>query len=259
MVKHRTDIALLDDAPRVHHRDAVGVACDDPQVVRDQYYGHAGFTPERVDQVEHLCLHGDVERRGRLVCDQHFRSEGDRHCDQHTLAHAAGELVREMPEAAPRIRNLHSLEQFDGLRRCVRAAHAPVGANHLDDLLADAEHRVESAQRILEDHRHHRSAAGAQLIRRESDQVALADQHRAGFDPSRPGHQAERREKCHAFAGARFADHRKYLARPHRQRDIVNDRYRTGGAGKAGAQPANLERETGRHSRRGIALQFGRR
>ena len=49
-----------------------------------------------------LVLHGDVERRGRLVGDQQRRPVGHRHCRERPLAHAAGEFMR--IGARPRLR-----------------------------------------------------------------------------------------------------------------------------------------------------------
>ena len=46
------------------------------------------------EQVHDLRLHRHVERRGRLVGDQHLRVQRQRHRDHDALAHAAGELVR---------------------------------------------------------------------------------------------------------------------------------------------------------------------
>ena len=45
------------------------------------------------EHLEHLGLHGHVERGGRLVGDQQLRVAGDGHGDHRPLAHAAGELV----------------------------------------------------------------------------------------------------------------------------------------------------------------------
>ncbi len=45
-------------------------------------------------QLEDLRLHRHVERRGRLVGDQHVGVAGERHGDHHPLPLAAGELVR---------------------------------------------------------------------------------------------------------------------------------------------------------------------
>jgi hypothetical protein len=61
--------------------------------VGDEQHRHA----ERLcnpEQLQDLRLHGDVERRGRLVGDQQVGLVGERHGDHHALALAAGELVR---------------------------------------------------------------------------------------------------------------------------------------------------------------------
>ena len=51
-------------------------------------------------QVEDLRLDRHVERGRRLVGDQQLRLAGQRHGDHHALAHAAGELVRIVVDAA---------------------------------------------------------------------------------------------------------------------------------------------------------------
>ena len=59
-----------DDAPAIHHHDAVGHLGYRAHVVRDQ---HRRAAPRLLfaQQVEDLRLHGHVQRRGRLVGDQH--------------------------------------------------------------------------------------------------------------------------------------------------------------------------------------------
>ena len=81
--------ALLDHAAGVHDGDAVGHLGDGAHVVGDHHDGHAELLLDVAHQVEDLGLHGDVERGGRLVGDQHLRAAGDRHGDHHPLAHAA--------------------------------------------------------------------------------------------------------------------------------------------------------------------------
>ena len=46
-----------------------------------------------LEELEDLRLHGDVERRRRLVGDQEIGPIGERHRDHHPLALPAGELV----------------------------------------------------------------------------------------------------------------------------------------------------------------------
>ena len=68
--------------------------------------------------LQDLRLHGDVERRGRLVGDQQIRLVGERHRDHHALALAAGQLVRIARQPPVRIGNADLRQQFE---RCARA------------------------------------------------------------------------------------------------------------------------------------------
>ena len=80
----------LDDAAGIHHRDLVGAAGDDAEIVGDQDHRHVAALLLARQQVEDLRLHGDVERRRRLVGDQELGLAGKRDGDGHALAHAAG-------------------------------------------------------------------------------------------------------------------------------------------------------------------------
>ena len=55
---------------RVHHQHVVGHLRDDAEVVRDHDDRHAELLLEAPQQPEDLRLHGDVERRRRLVGDE---------------------------------------------------------------------------------------------------------------------------------------------------------------------------------------------
>jgi hypothetical protein len=58
------------DLALVHHRDAVGHAGDDGEVMGDEQEGHVFLGHEVFQEVEDLCLGGDVERGGWLIRDQ---------------------------------------------------------------------------------------------------------------------------------------------------------------------------------------------
>ena len=60
---------VLDDAAGVHHQHAVADLGDDGDVVADQEERDVVRVADRLEQVEDLLLHGDVERRRRLVGD----------------------------------------------------------------------------------------------------------------------------------------------------------------------------------------------
>jgi hypothetical protein len=57
---------------------AVGDVADDVEVVRDEDVGEVEVALEVLQQVEDLRLHGDVERRDRLVADDQLRVDHER-------------------------------------------------------------------------------------------------------------------------------------------------------------------------------------
>ena len=86
--------AFFDDAAGVHHRDSIGMAGDDAQVVRDEQQREMKFLLHLFQQVEDLRLNRDIERRRGLVGNQQERLAGERDGNQDTLPHAARKLMR---------------------------------------------------------------------------------------------------------------------------------------------------------------------
>jgi hypothetical protein len=121
-----------------------------------------------------LGLHGDIEGGRRLVGDEHRRVERDGHRDHDALAHPPGELVRVGLDALLGRRDGDPLHQAHGLSVGIRLVHAAVLAEHLGDLPAHREGRVQRAQRILEDHRDLRAARLASLLLGHRQQVLPA-------------------------------------------------------------------------------------
>ena len=80
------------------------------------------------EQVQDLRLHGDVQRGGRLVGDQQRRVVDQGHRDHRPLAHAAGELVRVLVEAARRLRDADPVQHVDRPLARPRAGCASGGA-----------------------------------------------------------------------------------------------------------------------------------
>ena len=91
---------LLDDVAAAHHGDRVGDVVDHREIVRDEQVGQAEGALQVLEEVEHLCLHRDVERRDRLVAEQHLRVQRKGAGDAETLALAAGKRVRIAPQGA---------------------------------------------------------------------------------------------------------------------------------------------------------------
>ena len=90
----------LDDLPEVHDRDPVGDVADDGEVVGDEEVGEPELLLQLDEQVQHLRLDRDVERRHRLVGDDELRLQDERAGDPDALALAAAELVRVAAQAS---------------------------------------------------------------------------------------------------------------------------------------------------------------
>ena len=110
-VRHEGVDAVLDDAARVHHGDAIGHLDGRADVVRDEDHGHARLALQFAQQQEDLDLHGGIERRRGLVGQQQARPARQRQRDHRALAHAARELVRIGVESSGGLRDLHAIEE----------------------------------------------------------------------------------------------------------------------------------------------------
>ena len=140
----------LDDAAQVHHRDPVPDVFDHRQIVGDEEVSQAEFFLQVHQQVEHLRLHRDVQRRHRLVGDDQPGVQCQRARDAQPLALPAGELERIALERVTA--QAHLLQQRHDTALLVRGIGHTVVLQRLGDDLADAHARVERRIRILEHH-----------------------------------------------------------------------------------------------------------
>ena len=132
-------------------------------------------------ELEHLRLDGGVQAGGRLVEDQQRRVLGQRHGDDDALLHAARELVRVAPHDAVRVGDLHLAQHLPG--PLARLLGVDAGDHeHLGDLVADPDRRVQRAARVLVDHRDLGRAQRAHLRLAHAGEVLARDAHRAARD-----------------------------------------------------------------------------
>ena len=188
-----------------------------------------------------------VQRRRRLVRDDQLRVAGEGHRDHHALAHAAGELVREHLVDALAVCDADHLQQLDrarldGLLVLVLA----VQHQHLFDLVADAEHGVQTRHRLLEDHRHEVAAQRLHHTQRGLRDViglvAEVQADRALHDlADRALQQLHDRKARHALAAAGFAHDADGLALRHVEGHAVDGLARADVGEEVGAQPVDLE------------------
>ena len=97
----------------VHHDELLGALGGEAEVVRDEQQRRAELARERLEVVEDDPLHRDVERRGRLVGDEQLRVRREADADEHALAHAARELVRELLQSPVGIVQAGLLQHLD--------------------------------------------------------------------------------------------------------------------------------------------------
>src|SRR5438477_5987149 len=97
-------------------------------------------------------------------------------------------------------------------------------AQHLADLEADGEHRIQRAHRLLEDHRDLRAAQLLHLARSDSEEVAATVENPARRADARIllGQQAHHGERGDRLAAARLADQRHGAAHRHIEADALH-------------------------------------
>src|SRR5580704_16737858 len=69
---------LLDDAAKIHDRDAIAEMLHDRQIVADENVGQISLALQANHEVQDLTAHRDVERRHGFVRDHELRIEGER-------------------------------------------------------------------------------------------------------------------------------------------------------------------------------------
>ena len=111
--KDRSHVALFDDTPLLHDANRVGETAHEPQVMGDEQHRHAIGLLQPLQQRENLRLHGDVERRRRLVGDEQIGLVGERHGDHHALTLAARKLMRIGAKPRLRVGNADFAEKLD--------------------------------------------------------------------------------------------------------------------------------------------------
>ena len=165
--------AALDDPPRVHDRHAVSELGHHGQVVADVDGGHLVAVAQVADGLEHAGLGGDVKARRRLVADDHVRAAGERHRDGHALLLAAGQLMGVAAQEVVGVGQRHLLQRLANARLLIlRARLGSVGLEHLRQLPADAQRRVQRGAGILGDVGHGPATQPAQLARPPSPPAA---------------------------------------------------------------------------------------
>src|SRR5262249_42911797 len=101
-------------------------------------------------------------------------------------------------------------------------AQRAVNVEHLGNLVADLEYRVEAALRLLEDHGDAVAADVDHLALAKLEQVLPAKPDLAGHNPARGLNEPHDRQRGDALAAARLADDAQRLTLPQGDIDAVD-------------------------------------
>src|SRR3954447_9174346 len=222
--EHPLAWAGLDDAPGVHHRDAVGELGDHGEVVADVERRDLMAAAQVAHGLEHARLRRHVEAGRRLVAHDHPRAVGEGHRDRDALLLAARELVRVALEERVVAGQRDLLERLAQPRRLLLAGHrSRVRLEDLRELRPDPQRRVQRRARVLRDVRDGAAWQLAQLAVLHRREVATVDADRAAGHRAAAADVAEQRHPDGRLARARLADEAEHLARVDLEADLVDD------------------------------------
>jgi hypothetical protein len=196
----------FDRAARVHDDNLVADLRRKPQIVSDEDYRRAVPALHVGEQPNDRRLHGDIQRRRRLVGNDKTRIAGEGHRDQRALAHAPRQLMRITLQKFAGPWQLRCLKQRDGPSPALGAVAAADPGEVLVKLGGYCENRIKCSQRRLRDEGNRASKQPTPLQRVHLHKVLTLECQTSGCD-NKPGRQKLRdRAPDHRFSRARFAD-----------------------------------------------------
>ncbi len=241
------DAARLDNLAALHHRDIVCELANDVEIVGDEQHRHVVAILQILEQCEDLRLHGDIERRRRLVGDEEIRSVGEAHRNHHALTLTPRKLVGIGRKPLRRIWDADLRQQFnDPLRQRGPLARA-MKLENFADLPRDRVQWVQRGHRLLKHHRDRIAADSAQSFLIAFQNILALEQRGAG-DMRAGREQPQDRQRRDRLPGAGFADDRQRATARQRKR-YASDRGKFGAALPEGhAQIAHIEKRCLAHA-----------
>ena len=143
--------APLDNLSGVKNQNAIGEAGEERWIVGNEHHGEAKLLPEGSKNVKDLHLGYGVECGSRLVSNHNGGITGDGLGDEGALPLAAAELVGIRAHDAVCILRKKLRENFARALVQIFFPRGLVRDQHLANLLADADGRMESERRLLKD------------------------------------------------------------------------------------------------------------
>ena len=177
---------------------------DDGQVVGNEQVGQVERLTQVRQQIEDLCLDGDVERGDGFVADQETRLHREGAGDADTLALPAAELVR--IAACVKVVQAHHLQQFADPGADLGTREDVMHQQDLPQCGTHGHARVQRRERILE-HDLHAFAQAAQAGPSDARDVLSLEEHAA----IRGGQKLQQHARKRAFSAAGFSDQSQHF------------------------------------------------
>ena len=195
----------------VHDQDTIAKGRNQVQIVTDEYQAHGTRLDHVVEYREDLQLHRDIQRRCRLVGNDHGRFRNHHHGDHDALAHATGDFMWIGPINTLRIANAYRAQHLQrtlarGLTRD-RVMHA----EGFLDLRTDVHDRIQRVLRILHDHRDAATANRAHPLFTRAKQVDPVVLQPSRAPLASGGGQPEDGTTGLRFSRTRFTDNAEFF------------------------------------------------
>ena len=251
-----------DDPAGVHDGDLGGQLTDHGQVVADVDGRDPVAPAQAADGVEDMALRGDIEAGGGLVQDDERGPAGEGHSQRDALLLAARELMRVAPQQGraglqPDLRQ-HLQDPFPGITgedgagpARVRSRSGLVHSQHLAELIADPQRRVQRRRRVLRHVADPGPAHLAQASGAQPQQVQAVQEDLAAVHGQAPPGVPQQGQGDRGLAGPGLADQAEHVAGPHREGDPADHRGPL--TASADLQVAHLQPEPVRVGGRAVA------
>lgn len=211
--KHGIRGAPFDNLARIEDENAVGEAGKQSGIVGDENHCETEFFPQRTEDAENFHLRDGIKRGGRFVRYHNRRITGNGLGDESALALAAAELMRIRARDAVCVSRKELCEDFPRAFGQIPIPRVLVRGQHLANLFADADGRMEGERRLLKDESDSAAADLSQLLISGLEEIFAFEQYGAAADQAVGRKKPQNRCRERAFAGTGFAEDTEDFAR----------------------------------------------
>ena len=130
LIKKTADTPIFHHLTRIHHHHLVTKFSDETKIVGHDHNRGLKFSSQFLNEMNDLGLKGDIQSRGRLICNQQQRIHKQRHGDPCALSHPPAEMMGVLKNTVFRIRYPHLVHDPD--RSFALVLHAEFFSTILD-------------------------------------------------------------------------------------------------------------------------------